>query len=285
MPNPTQLKTNKFRAPESAITHPVRAKFYPTSSGIPRLAQVQKFATAHFREDGWEAIDREDRKSLNAVDVAAEIVDGDRVTTEADVRRATRRAKINAFDLIMCNHDLDTFVTFTYSPDEVDDKASYDECYESIAVWLSNRVQRRGLKYVMVPERTKRGDIHFHAIMNSGALKLAPAQSAKSGRVLTHNGKPLWNVPDWKFGFTSAELIGAADGDRAAVSKYIFKYMGKQMGQKIGGRYVLTGGKLARPLYAYGESEYEFFSPEEVKDARVVDVVEAGISYWEYSFI
>lgn len=283
MPNPTQHKANKFRAADSVITHPVRAKYYPTTSGTPRLAQVQKFATAHFREDGWEAIDREDRKSLNVVDAAA--VGGDHVPTEADVRRATRRAKINAFDLIMCNHDLDTFVTFTYSPDEVDDKASYDECYRQIAVWLSNRVQRNGLKYVMVPERTQRGDIHFHAIMNSWGLRLTPAVSPRTRRQLTHAGKPLFNVSDWKFGFTSAEHIGVTDGDRAAVAKYIFKYMGKQMGQKIGGRYVLTGGKLARPLYAYGESELEFFSPEEVKDARVVDVVEAGISYWEYSFI
>lgn len=146
-----------------------------------------------------------------------------------DVERATRRARKNAFDMIMCNHDLDTFATFTYSPDAVDDKASYDECYKYLNTWLSNRVQRRGLMYVCVPERTKRGDIHFHAIMNSSALNLEAAYSPKTGRQLTHHGNPLYNVTDWKRGFTSAELIHQrADGEneREAVSKYIFKYMG-----------------------------------------------------------
>ena len=100
------------------------------------------------------------------------------------------------------------------------------------------------MKYVIVPEHTKRGDIHFHAICNSSALKLVEATNAKNGKPLKHNGKQLYNLTDWDFGFTSAEVIGDTEGDREAVAKYIYKYMRKQMGQKIGGRYLLTGGYL-----------------------------------------
>ena len=206
-----------------------------------------------------------------------------------NVERATRRARKNAFDMIMCNRDLDTFATFTYAPDAVDDKQSYTECYRYLSTWLRNRVQRNDLKYVCVPERTKAGDIHFHGIMNSTALKLSPALSPYTGRPLTHNGKRLYNITDWTRGFTSAELITKLDAtsdERAAVSKYIFKYMGKQAGQKIGGRYCLIGGVLKKPIYVYGENPDEFLTDAERSAAGYKNHVElsSGLVYDEWSF-
>ena len=273
---------------EHAITYPVKAKYYIGADGIPILAQVQKFNEPRFKPSGWESVENNTGGVENFVE---NFVDNSLQEDEKDAKydnigRATRRAKITAFDAIMCNHDLDTFVTFTYSPDKIEDKASYDDCYKVLGVWLSNRVQRKDLKYVMVPEHTKKGDIHFHAIMNSKALKLEKALSPKTGRPLTHNGKPLYNVTDWKYGFTSAELIPEAIGDRTAVAKYIFKYMGKQMGQKIGGRYVLTGGELHRPYFAYGEDEEEFFDGENIpKYSRCVAIDDGNLVYSEWSFI
>lgn len=267
---------------ERAIKYPVRAKYY-IINGIPVLAQVQKFSEPRFREGGWEVSNDEDKKSEFLESSVENSVENSKYD---NLGRATRRAKINAFDAIMCNQDLNAFVTFTYSPEMVGNKADYDECYKALSVWLSNRVQRHGLKYVLVPERTKAGDIHFHAIMNATALKLQKAFSAKTGRPLTHHGKPLYNVTDWKYGFTSAEIIPDADGDRRAVAKYIFKYMGKQMGQKIGGRYVLSGGDLKKPLFEYGENESEFFDVDDVGVySRTVEIDDGGLTYSEWSFI
>lgn len=277
MPQICSKKSNNLSATEALITHAVRAKYYLNRDGVPILAQVQQFNTARFREEGWER--------LFSPDKATKARTPGTPSKPGDVARATRRAKIAAFDFIMCNHDLDLFATFTYSPDAVAEKDSYAECYEKLRVWLSNRVQRHGLKYVLVPERTKRGDIHFHAICNAAALKLTRACSPHTGRPLSHNAKPLYNIPEWKWGFTSAEYIAAADGDRAAVAKYIFKYMGKQLGAKIGGRYVLTGGDLRRPWYVYGDSPSEFFTPGEEKDARALVLDEIGVTYTEWSFI
>lgn len=283
-----QKKSNVLGVSDSLIHHCVRAKYYVGTNGIPVLAQIQKFNQPRFRESGWET--QENGTSSSVFDVVENLVEKAEDDNEggkyANIERASRRAKISAFDAIMCNQDLDCFVTFTYSPEDVDDKADYDGCYKTLAIWLSNRVQRKGLKYVLVPERTKKGDIHFHAIMNSDALRLVRAYSAKSGRALTHNGKPLYNVEDWKHGFTSAELIPDVDGDRQAVAKYIFKYMGKQMGQKIGGRYVLHGGDLKHPLFVYGEDEREFFDEEtSAKYERSVSIDGDDLIYSEWSFI
>lgn len=274
----------QYFKPKEQITHAVRAKYY-VINGVPTLAAVQKFSVPKFREAGWESC-RDKEELYTRLEYAAEASEVENETKGfvSDIKRATRRAKIMAFDFIMANTDLDTFVTFTYSPDMVDNKASYDDCYVLLRNWLSNRVQRCGLKYVLVPERTKIGDIHFHAIMNSEALRLERARSQK-GYSLHHKGKPLYNVTDWTAGFSSAEIIGNAEGDRIAVSKYIFKYMGKQMGQKIGGRYVLSGGKLQRPMYVYSEDESEFFDDGDELYTRTCDIPGTDLTYQEWSFL
>lgn len=248
---------------DSSLSYNCRAKYYRQVDGSMRLASIQTFNVPKFRPEGWEQREKKNKCSGIEGNEIDEILELQR--DPSDVERATRRARKNAFDIIMCNPDLDMFGTFTYSPDSVGDKADYGECFKYLNTWLSNRVQRNGLKYVCAPERTKVGDIHFHAIMNSSALKLSKSISPKTGRPLTHNNKQLYNIADWGRGFTSAEMItrnGEGEDERAMVSKYIFKYMGKQCGQKIGGRYVLIGGDVQRPVYLYGDGPSEFLNGE-----------------------
>lgn len=279
----------KFFATDQEISYCSRAIYYPTADGELRLARVQQFNSPRFREAGWEAREKKERTFVPSPEEIEDLEVG-REASAQDVERATRRARKNAFDVIMCNHDLDTFATFTYSPERVEDKADYDECYKYLNTWLSNRVQRKGLKYVCVPERTKKGDIHFHAIMNSTALQLEKAFNPHTGAALTHKGKQLYNVADWKRGFTSAEYITrreAGDDEREAVSKYIFKYMGKQAGQKIGGRYVLIGGNVARPVIVYGDSAQEFLGDGEPRFQvhKEIDADGSAVVYDEWSFV
>lgn len=272
---------------ENEVIFPVRAKYIPQSDGGYRLATIQRFSIPKFRKSGYELCGPDEASDVS--DVVAVSADVDETSRELkrdvdDVLRAIKRAQQNAFDIILSNPELDTFATFTYSPDSVSDKADYAECYKRLSVWLSNRVQRKGLKYVIVPEYTKKGDIHFHAVCNSSALALSEARSAKTGRKLTHNGKPLFNVSDWNFGFTSAEIIGAEQSDRDGVAKYIFKYMRKQMGQKIGGRYCLIGGDVNRPVYLYGLTPDEFFTDEPCKFDKHLEL-DCGLSFDEWSYI
>lgn len=241
---------------------------------------VQGFTFPMFNPDGDKIAQKRDGVPLEpSADGSA-----DKAPSMADVERATRRAKIAAFDKILCNPDLDTFATFTYAPDFITDKADWGDCYEYLKTWLSNRVQRHGLKYVIVPERHKSGAIHFHGILNSEALHMERAISPKSGRPLSHKGNPLFNITDWRGGFTSAEIIKGSREDRAKVAKYIFKYMGKQTGAKIGGRYMLSGGDLILPTYVYDQSVDTFLGDVAPVYDREVDLGERG-KYFEFSFI
>ncbi len=238
---------------------------------------VQSFSRQAFLPEGWEALDKPAKREERDIERS----ESDPL---ANVIRATRRAKVEAFDIILCNHDIDTFATLTYAPERVGDKCSYDECYEALRPWLSNRVQRKGLKYVIAPERHKSGAIHFHMLANSSALRMEQAMSPYTGKPLKHDGNLLFNLPDWDYGFTSAEIIRGSENDREAVAKYIFKYMGKQAGEKIGGRYFLHGGAMVRPHYEYGNDAREFFGGEIPTNSREVEAV-PGVVYREWSFI
>ncbi len=268
------------------IRHKVRAKYIPQSDGELRLACVQSFNQPRFRESGWEEIDSDSATFHLFEDVEAELSSADSAeeTKLANIERASRRAKINAFDMILCNPDLDTFATFTYRPQDGMSRSSYDDCYKILGVWLSNSVQRNGLKYVIVPEYHKSGDIHFHGIVNSAAVKLERAISPNTGRALSRHGLPIYNITNWRAGFSTAQIIGSDISDRDKVAKYIFKYMGKQCGQRIGGRYALIGGKLVKPVYAYGEDVSEFIGEAEECYHREVTIGD-NIEYKEYSFI
>lgn len=229
--------------------YPARAKYVPDfENGGLRLASVCEFSRPVFNPDNLEpAADPLDyipildpsRKKVNEEDKEEE------GPSEETKRRSTRRALVNVFDLCVCNK-FDLFSTLTFAPDMVD-RTSYEETYKALKVWLSNRVQRKGLKYVAVPEYHKKGHaIHFHMLSNSD-----PVELVYSGHY-AHEQK-VYNIPSWQQGFSTAQYI---TGEKAvdACSKYIAKYMTKSKGNKIGGRFYLSGGDLVRPTYVYGES-------------------------------
>lgn len=285
---------------QNMTTFAIKAKYYHTidekGKPIKKLASIQRFSYPIFHPPGWEDIDFK-KQYVTTNEFSCPLLDEDEPANDIkhmvarNLERARRRAKGNAFDIIMCNPDMDFFCTFTYSPEKIADKQSYEECYKVLAPWLSNRVQRKHLKYVCVPEFTQAGDIHFHAIMNSAALfdKITPARNLKTGKFLTHNGHSLYNISDWTYGFTSCEFIRnlkAGDNARDAVAKYIFKYMGKNEGQKIGGRYCLIGGDVKRPTCVYTNELSEVVSSKELAKAyqKTVQVTD-GLTYDEWSFI
>lgn len=262
----------------SLIKHHSRAKYIRLPDGSLRLVQIQDLSLPVFRLPGYEVNSEE---LFNECEETPPAPGG---SHPEYLLRNLRRAKINAFDKVLANPDLDTFATFTLSPDVLSDRSDWQGSYKLLRRWLEDRVKRRGLKYVITPERHhKSNGIHFHALMNSCALRLSTATSAKTGQALTHNGQPLFNVSDWRYGFTSAELIRDDITDRDKVAKYIFKYMGKQgVDGRIGGRYVLMGGKLNSPVYIYGDNPHEFM-PERGGYFRTSE--HDGIKYREWSYI
>lgn len=176
-----------------------------------------------------------------------------------------RRAYKRVFDLAACNEGtFDLFITMTLDKTKVD-RYDMDKIYPKLKKWLDNRVQRKGLKYIIVPEYHQDGAIHFHGLINSSAVKLKDSGKRVWQRDSLSYGKTIYNVADWSYGFTTACKLS---GEYEHVCKYITKYVTKQTeGGMIGGRYYYHGGDLQEPHYEYinfiGEPEGKRYDLED----------------------
>lgn len=232
------------RVRADAIKYNCRVKYRPdpqTRQPIPY--EIMVFDRNVFRERGWEPIDD---KGYNIgsddddkeIDAALEKV--------ATVERGTSRARAKIRDYIVCNPDMTLFVTLTIDQEKLD-RYDYNKIITKLNRWLDNRVRRKGLKYILIPEYHKDRAIHFHGFMNE-ALELKRSGKYKRSKVTDANGniktvtKPIYNLPDWEYGFTTAVAITGSDSIRRT-SEYVLKYITKETG-KVGGRYYLHGGKL-----------------------------------------
>jgi hypothetical protein len=140
------------------------------------------------------------------------------------------RARDKAFDIAYSN-TFDYFITFTLDASKID-RFDKPEVMKKLKVWLSDRVQRNGLKYVIFPEYHKNGAIHFHGLC-SGELKLV--DSGKKTRA----GQTIYNSESWKYGFSSVVKL---EGPYTRVVNYIIKYVSKE-NCKVFGKWYLSGGK------------------------------------------
>jgi hypothetical protein len=149
-----------------------------------------------------------------------------------------RRARAKVRKIALANN-FKWFVTLTLSPEHID---RYDdgEVVKRMGQWCSNQVKRRGLTYVLVPERHKDGAIHFHGFFNDALEAVASGHRDKAGHM-------IYNLPQWTLGFTAAIEIY---GDYPAAVAYVCKYIGKQ-GDKPAGRWYYSGGALVEPHVSY----------------------------------
>lgn len=285
--NPSKPHTvGVFGVSENLLTTKCKGKYALLPSGNLKLLSIQEFSQPRFRPEGWERSDSPKSGVVESSDIDDDIIlELDEKEKFANVIRAVRRAKNGAFDLIQCNPDLDTFVTLTLDPTRVEDRSSWDCAYGAIKTWLSNRVQRNKLKYVLISEYHKKGNaIHFHAMMNSAALHLVEARYPNNGRLIKDKGQQVYNLSDYCAGFSTAKII-TGENSTDKVSKYIFKYMGKQINNKIGGRYYLHGGELRKPLYRYSDDPDELLLPgAEPTFVKEVEVTQ-NLRYKERYFV
>ena len=124
------------------------------------------------------------------------------------------------FDLCMSNM-WEYFVTFTFSAEKVD-RYSYEDCSKKMVYWINNVKKKFSpeLKYVVVPEQHKDGAWHFHGVFsNVGSLSFVD-----SGRK-DNKGRIVYNLYEYKFGFTTATIVG----DNLSTCLYIQKYISKDM--------------------------------------------------------
>lgn len=164
-----------------------------------------------------------------------------RKVTEDSIQRSVRRTKSVIYDYMMCN-DFDYFVTFTFDPKKVN---RYDPlvCYLKMQSWLHRQSRKYdNFKYIIVPEFHKDGAIHFHA-------PIAGYEGAMKKTNVIHEGKRVFNVTGFRFGFTTATKVD----DRQKASAYLTKYITKDMQLVNNKKRYWSSRNLIKPTSLYNK--------------------------------
>lgn len=175
-----------------------------------------------------------------------------------------KRNRERVFDIVYCNH-WDWFLTITFDPKRVD-SSNVSLVMSKLDSWLRNRVQRSGLRYILVPEKFKHSDgIHCHALVNdtietaySGRVRFGKKsyteESARRFGFEFSDSDKIYNVPEWKYGFSTALPVKDNSGK---LSVYLTKYITKGI-DRIFGRYYWSSRNLERePYIEYTNSPYD----------------------------
>lgn len=156
-------------------------------------------------------------------------------------KRSVRRSRTTVKDYVKTNSDLKYFVTYTLAPDKIN-RYSEKEIYKKVRGWLMNNVNRKGLKYILVPEKHKDGAWHFHGFTN----------------------KPL----EWKYGF--CKTIEMDRGEMGEVINYTISYVRKGM-EMFNGRRYLHSQNLSKPGKIYDNLDFD------KESGRLIELEEIGV--------
>lgn len=122
----------------------------------------------------------------------------------------------------------DWFLTITFDPKKVD-SSNYEEVTRITSQWLKNLKKRvcPNMKYLLVPELHSDGiKWHMHGLL----ADCSELQLVDSG--IVNNGKIVYNLNNWKYGFSTVTAVE----DTGRVSSYIVKYITKTLCEQSKGK-------------------------------------------------
>lgn len=149
----------------------------------------------------------------------------DKKNNKRNLQVSLNRSKNNLYRIARSN-DWDLFITITFDRKKVD-SSSYDLVAKKISQFLNNIRKRKcpNLKYLIVPELHKdKIHYHFHGLISG----ISAFDLEDSGHV-DKFGEKIYNITNWKVGFTTAQFIK----DKNAVRNYIGKYISKDLMCKL----------------------------------------------------
>jgi len=170
-----------------------------------------------------------------------------KTSNESPQERSIRRSKRLVSDYLACNR-FQLFVTITFRGKHRHDLVHVKQKFNT---WIKNQRDRNGkFKYVFVAEYHKDGALHFHGVLANYNGRLRPSRNAKTGRLLYgKNSNQLYDLAEFKSGFTRVEKIGESVDDHARVGSYIRKYITKDMVDIFGKKRFWASQKLSKPIY------------------------------------
>ena len=154
-------------------------------------------------------------------------------------RVARQRARKSLDDVLRCN-EWKFFITLTFGIEGREDDQIARDTFAKWRRWIKKTYPY--MYYVAVPEYHTAGCLHFHIVV--GGVTAEELELEDSGRVLhygkawkkedfeargfevdpeTGEGLPIYNMPNWKYGFSTCTEVRSS----IAVSRYIGKYISK----------------------------------------------------------
>lgn len=152
--------------------------------------------------------------------------------TEKDIEHciavSMSRTKNNIYNIAR-SHEWKWFVTFTFARDNFN-ASDFDNVVKKMRKNMNHTKERYcpNLKYLIVPELHKdKTNYHFHGLLaNCDELEFV-----FSGKFDKH-GRPVFNIPRWSWGWSTATLVG----DTSKASGYICKYVTKETERYLFGK-------------------------------------------------
>lgn len=273
---------------EDDVTFNTKVRMLPNGQ-----VKVTCFTKGVYRERGAKRLDmysfyEEQKKSRPLGTAEAEklrkLAEKELLQCAEDISRSDniKRAKDKVFEIASANK-WDYMITLTLDKDKID-RYNKEEVKKLVCKWLDNKVQRKGLNYLIVPEYHSDGAIHFHGLTNdkldfefSGNYKIkGNKKPVKESTLRKYGYKPtdenvqqVFNVNDFPYGFSTAIKL---DDNVTAVSIYMTKYITKDL-KKIFGSFYMAGGKIIREL-PFKLMDVDFNSLEKFPRCKTVDLPE-----------
>lgn len=202
---------------------------------VLQVANTELFPTGDFE------MHHSKRKRLYDVSRPGEAADPERSLSESK-----RRAKSKVRDIALCNRFTHMF-TWTLDPDLID-RYNAKAIYKKVRVFLTNATQRKGFRYVCIPEyhTLKEGEtrpaIHMHGLCVLGDVQTAPAHTPSGQPICDNSGREVLNMTDWTLGFSTCVRL---DSDYEKAVNYVCKYITKAE-SKIFGKWYLSSRSLQK---------------------------------------
>lgn len=241
---------------EEAISHNTKIKIYPDGSTNTTYCK-----RAIFKEQGYEIREKQKGDIIDEIHLTErecdDLADSRKVKRDRK-EEIMRRTKDMVRDIVLMN-DFKYFLTITINPEQLD---SFDvnEVKKKLRNWLNNMQKRKGLQYILIPEYHKSGRIHCHALVND-VFKLVDSGKRDKDKI-------IYNVPEWKYGFTTAIPL---DDNKFRVANYVTKYITKGS-DKIFGKYYWSSKNIQRePEIILTDTPYEEVQSEEFKPLKYND--------------
>lgn len=155
----------------------------------------------------------------------AQLPSGKEAETSDKAQEARTRQQIHAIrrrirGYALCN-SFRWFVTLTFDPEKVD-SFDYETAKATLLKWCRRmRDSYEQFDYLLIPELHKSGAVHFHGLLDDIPAHFVKAANPKTGKPIIRHGRQVYNLTEWKYGFSDCEEIESPERAASYITKYV----------------------------------------------------------------